>query len=175
MQGNRNRVVLEFRHWHCRCRCLRRLKRVRISESQVDHKWQAALSLEKLGETVVCRRLLWALLKYNLGSLCQRTRETRMKIRTRGDLGIIDWPDSLEYAQTFLLNAKTKSRIPFLRDEIPSLARHGGFYWIRRYKCVSFWSCFDCVDLSLSKIMDVLLTVDFNGIRNLLLRTQLKL
>jgi hypothetical protein len=44
-----------------------------------------------------------------------------------------------------LILTKTKSRMPFLRDEVPSLAKHG--------------------DLSLSKIMDVLLTVDFKGIR----------
>ena len=41
-----------------------------------------------------------------------------------------DWPRSLEYAQTFLLNGKTKSRIQFLQDEILSLAKHGGFYSI---------------------------------------------
>lgn len=41
-----------------------------------------------------------------------------------------DWPRSLEYAQTFLLNGKTKSRILFLQDEILSLAKHGGLYSI---------------------------------------------
>ena len=38
-----------------------------------------------------------------------------------------DWPRSLEYAQNFLLNGKTKARIQFLQDEILSLAKHGGF------------------------------------------------
>ena len=40
-----------------------------------------------------------------------------------------DWPRSLEYAQTFLLNEKTKSRIRFLQEEILSLAKHGGLYF----------------------------------------------
>ena len=48
-----------------------------------------------------------------------------------------DWPRSLEYAQNFLLNGKTKSRILFLKDEILSLAKHGGFYSIPRNDCPS--------------------------------------
>ena len=51
-----------------------------------------------------------------------------------------DWPRSLEYAQTFLLNGKTKRRILFLQDEILSLAKHGGFYTIHRYNCSLFFT-----------------------------------
>ena len=41
-----------------------------------------------------------------------------------------DWPRSLEYAQTFLLNGRTKPRIQFLQDEILFLVTHEGFYSI---------------------------------------------
>ena len=42
------------------------------------------------------------------------------------DRVLADWPRSLEYAQNVLLNGKTKARTEFLRDEILSLAQHGG-------------------------------------------------
>lgn len=42
------------------------------------------------------------------------------------DRVLVDWQASLEYAQTLLLNERTKTRIAFLRDEILSLAKHGG-------------------------------------------------
>ena len=67
-----------------------------------------------------------------------------------------DWPRSLEYAQTLLLNAKTKSRIQFLQDEILSLAKHGGFYPIYHYNCSSLSLIFFYfLDLSLSQILDI--------------------
>ena len=51
-----------------------------------------------------------------------------------------DWPRSLEYAQSFLLNGKTQSRILFLQDEILSLAKLGGFYSIHHYNCPSLFT-----------------------------------
>ncbi|KAH9485783.1 eIF-2-alpha kinase activator gcn1 [Psilocybe cubensis] len=54
-----------------------------------------------------------------------------------------DWSRSLEYAQNYLLNEKTKARTVFLRDEILSLAKHA--------------------DLTLSQILDIfkLLTLTY--------------
>ncbi|KAF8959922.1 armadillo-type protein [Flammula alnicola] len=59
------------------------------------------------------------------------------------DRVLSDWPRSLEYAQTLLLNEKTKGRKIFLQEELLSLAKHG--------------------DLSLSQILDVfkLLTLTY--------------
>lgn len=44
------------------------------------------------------------------------------------DRVLSDWPSSIEYAQTKLLVDKTKSRIQFLREELLSLAKHGGTF-----------------------------------------------
>ena len=72
-----------------------------------------------------------------------------------------DWPRSLEYAQSFLLNGKTKSRIQFLQDEILSLAKHGGSCFIIIVQLSSLIFLF--LDLSLFQIMDVfnLLTLTY--------------
>ena len=37
-----------------------------------------------------------------------------------------DWSKALDYARNVLLVGKTKARIQFLRDELLSLAKHGG-------------------------------------------------
>jgi hypothetical protein len=42
------------------------------------------------------------------------------------DRVLADWPRSLEHAKNVLCREKTKFRIEFLRDEILSLAKHGG-------------------------------------------------
>ena len=72
-----------------------------------------------------------------------------------------DWPRSLEYAQTFLLHGRTKSRIQFLQDEILSLAKHEGIYWLYLFGSSFFHLSF--IDLSLSQILDVfkLLTLTY--------------
>ena len=73
-----------------------------------------------------------------------------------------DWPRSLEYAQTFLLNGKTKARIQFLQDEILSLAKHAGCIQFVRYNWpLLFTDIF--LDLSLSQILDIfkLLTLTY--------------
>lgn len=42
------------------------------------------------------------------------------------DLVPRDWSQALNYARSVLLVSKTKARIQFLRDELLSLAKHGG-------------------------------------------------
>lgn len=44
----------------------------------------------------------------------------------RRDRVLNEWPQALEYAQSRLMTSKTKIRIQFLRDELLSLAKHGG-------------------------------------------------
>lgn len=54
----------------------------------------------------------------------------------RRDQVLNDWPRSLDYAQNYLLNEKTKARTVFLHDEILSLAKHAGSVG----SLVDFWA-----------------------------------
>ena len=72
---------------------------------------------------------------------------------------LADWTWALEHAQNVLLHEKSKERIRFLKDELLSLARHGGTCIV----CLRELFVDDLTELSMAQIMDVfkLLTLTY--------------
>ena len=72
---------------------------------------------------------------------------------------LADWTWALEHAQNVLLHEKSKERIRFLKDELLSLARHGGTCIV----CLRELLVDDLTELSMAQIMDVfkLLTLTY--------------